>query len=370
MNGDNQKSTQTIESLRVLKRRIYLWAMAAALLAQLLSWIPKALAGTLTPYEGVIFPVITVLCLSLLVAMWRTIRALVWVELSLFAIMTIGMLARLLEILQSPINRFEGFSDLLYWFPLAYVMAFLIFESRRQLLIASLLFFFSSVAVGLVHTVPDLLRGDTTDIYVLGRFYFANATYIFLLIAGARLNEQYVRVHVLAETMTHLAHTDALMQISNRRELEATLAREVNRATRHSQPLSAVLFDLDHFKHVNDNYGHQVGDTVLQETARLVQVALRTSDFLGRWGGEEFLVIAPQTDSIQAHRLAERLRNDIAIHPHKQVGRITASFGVAQYQAGELPETWLKRADNALYVAKQNGRNCVATAESSLLKQT
>jgi diguanylate cyclase len=361
-----QKPTETVESLRDLKRRIYLWALLAGVLALLVGWIPKYFSGMLTAYEQIIFPAATVLCLALLIALWRTTRVLVLVEWSLFLVTDISLLSKLQEIMQSSVTVLDpdhssAFSDLLYWFPLVYVLAFLIFNSRRQLLIGSLIFFALSVVVGLVHTIPQVWLGESAEFYLLLRFYLANVAYIILLMVGVRLNEQYIRVYTVAETMTHLANTDALMQISNRRELETTINREINRATRHNQPLSAVLFDLDHFKHVNDNYGHQVGDSVLQETAHLVQTTLRISDFLGRWGGEEFLVIAPQTDSTQANGLAERLRNAIAIHPHEQAGKVTASFGVAQYYAGESPERWIKRADEALYTAKQSGRNFVVT---------
>jgi diguanylate cyclase (GGDEF)-like protein len=364
MHREDREPVKTIESLYALKRRIYLWAMAAGLLAQLLSWIPKALDGTISPYERIIFPVITVLCVALLIAIWLTQRAVLWAELSLFAIMTTSMLGRLWEILQSPItasapDHLAALADLLYWFPLVYVLAFLIFDNRRQLLIGSLLFFITSVAVGLGHTIPQMLRGDTADIQVLSRFYLANAAYIILLMVGARLNEQYVRARTLAETMTRLAHTDSLVQIANRRELEDTMAREIKQAARYFQSLSVVLFDLDHFKHVNDNYGHEAGDDVLKEIALVAQGVLRLSDQLGRWGGEEFLVVASQTNASQACRAAERLRIAIAHHQFEKVGNITASFGVTEYRAGELPQTWLKRVDEAMYAAKQAGRNCV-----------
>jgi diguanylate cyclase (GGDEF)-like protein len=198
------------------------------------------------------------------------------------------------------------------------------------------------------------------DLYVLGRFYLANAAYIVLLIVSVRLNEQYIRARTLAETMTRLAHTDTLIQIPNRRELDETIAREVNRAKRHHQPLSVIMFDLDHFKQVNDTYGHDVGDAVLKASARVVRGLLRSPDVLERWGGEEFLVVAPQTDCVQARSLAERLRQAVANCPIEYVGNITASFGVAEYRPQESPEAWLKHADEALYVAKQGGRNRVA----------
>ncbi len=365
---DNTTTTETVESLAALKRRIYLWAVTAGLLAILTGWIPKALAGTATSYERAIFPATTALCLGLLFALWRTPRALVWVELSLFAGTALGLLARLVEILFTPETPLDpdhvgAFADLLYWFPLVYVLAFLIFENRRRLLVGSLAFFATAVALGLGHILPEWLsHRETADLYLLGRFYLANAAYIILLMVSVRLNEQYVRARTLAETMARLAHTDTLVQIANRRELDATLAREVNRATRHGQPLSVILFDLDHFKRVNDTYGHETGDTVLKEAARVAQGLLRLSDLLGRWGGEEFLVVAPQTDSAQARGLAERLRQAVAAHPLQRVGRITASFGVAEYHPQESPQAWLKRADEALYAAKEGGRNRVATA--------
>ncbi|MBI5829835.1 MAG: diguanylate cyclase [Chloroflexi bacterium] len=243
------------------------------------------------------------------------------------------------------------------------MLAFLIFESRRRLLVGSLLFFAASVALGLTHGLLEWRSNrEVADLYLLIRFYLANAAYIVLLMVSVRLNEQYVRVRTLAETMTRLAHTDALVQIANRRELDETIAREVNRATRHSQPLSVIMFDLDHFKQVNDTYGHEAGDTVLKETARVVRSLLRVPDLLGRWGGEKFLVVAPQTDCAQARGLAERLRQAVAAHPLERIGSITASFGVAEYRPQEPPEARLKRANEALYAAKQGGRNRVATA--------
>lgn len=367
MREDN-KPTESVESLRALKRRIYLWAVTAGLLAILLGWIFKAYTATATPYDQVIFPILTVLCLGLFLVLWRTPTALVWIELSLFVGTALSLLGRLFEILFAPEtsldpNHLAAFSDLLYWFPLVYVLAFLMFESRRRLLVGSLVFFGISVILGLTHGIGEWLsRGEMAELYLLGRFYLANAAYIVLLMVSVRLNEQYVRVRTLAETMTHLAHTDTLIQIANRRELDVAIAREINRAIRHSQPLSLIMFDLDHFKQVNDTYGHDTGDTVLKKAAHTVRGLLRIPDLLGRWGGEEFLIITPQTDSAQASALAERLRQAIASCSLERVGSITASFGVAQYRSQESPAEWLNRADDALYTAKQGGRNQVATA--------
>ena len=364
----NNKPTESVESLRALKRRIFFGVLVAGLLTILIDWIPKGLDGTLTSYERVIFPISTALCLGLLIALWRTRVPLVWIEWTLFIATTLALLVSLFEVLfkadtaLDP-NHLGAFSDLLYWFPLVYVLAFFIFESHRGLLVGSLVFFAVSLILGMTDGILDWRsKGDMAELYLLGRFYLANAAYIVLLTVSVRLNEQYVRVRTLAETMTYLAHTDTLIEIANRRELNQTIAREINLATRHSQPLAVIMFDLDHFKQVNDTYGHDTGDTMLKEIARIVRGLVRSPDLLGRWGGEEFLIVAPQTDSAQARGLAERLRLAIAAHAFEQIGSITASFGVAEYGPPESPEDWLKRADQALYAAKQGGRNQVAMA--------
>ncbi len=367
MRGKN-KPTESVESLRALKRRIYFWGVTVGLLAILTGWVFKSVAGIVTPFDQPVFPILIALCLGLFIALWRTRLSLGWVELALFAGIALALLGRLFEILftaESSLdpNQLAAFSDLLYWFLLLYVLALLMFESRRRLLIGSLVFFAASLILGLTHSILEWQsNGNVADLYLLGRFYLANAAYILLLLVSVRLNEEYIRMRTLAETMTHLAHTDPLIQIANRRELDETIAREINRATRHHQPLAIILFDLDDFKEVNDAHGHDVGDTVLKEVARTVRKLLRIPDLLGRWGGEEFLIVAPQTNSAQARGLAERLQHAIANSLLENVGSITASFGVAEYRLEESPEDWFNRADEALYTAKQGGRNPVATA--------
>jgi diguanylate cyclase (GGDEF)-like protein len=365
MTYDNQTPTETIEFLKASKRRIYQGTLAAGLFAVLSGWLFKSTTGTITPYDTLIFPFMTCLCLSLQLLLWRVPRAIAWVELSLLAGTSISLLGSLVDILLEPEsasspNHLAAFADLLYWFPLVYVLAFLIFENRRLLLACSLAFFAAAVTIGFIHGVMEWrVNGEMEDIYLLGRFYLANIIYIVLLMVSVRLNEHYVRLRTLAETMTQLAHTDALMRIANRRELDTTLTRELKRSTRHNQPLSVIMIDIDHFKQVNDTHGHEIGDAVLKETAEVAQSSLRLSDLLGRWGGEEFMVVAPQTNAAQAHELAERLRLALAGHSFEHIGHLTASFGVAEYRPQEAPEAWLKRADRALYAAKQAGRNRV-----------
>lgn len=161
--------------------------------------------------------------------------------------------------------------------------------------------------------------------------------------------------------LQQLAITDDLTGIFNRRHLFDLGIREFNRATRFNRSLSVIMMDLDHFKLVNDTYGHSVGDEVLRIIAQRCQNGVRNVDVLGRYGGEEFVVVLPETEWTEALQITERLCNTIADIPVKtSVGplSVTASFGVAGYRPDDDSfETFLERADNALYFAKQDGRN-------------
>jgi diguanylate cyclase (GGDEF)-like protein len=125
----------------------------------------------------------------------------------------------------------------------------------------------------------------------------------------------------------------------------------VAKSERYGRPLSTIFFDLDNFKSVNDTYGHDCGDGVLREVEGATERVLRSTDRLGRWGGEEFVVLAPETDLREANRLAERLRVEIANHRSGSTPVVTASLGLAQYEAGNTPETLIRRVDQALYKA-------------------
>lgn len=157
------------------------------------------------------------------------------------------------------------------------------------------------------------------------------------------------------------ANTDELTGISNRRDFQNRAAHEINRAQRFDESLCLFLLDLDHFKQVNDNYGHQAGDVVLAEIAELIAVNLRDFDLFARYGGEEFVVVLPGTHLSEAYDVAERVRHfigkeDIPIGAGQRVN-CTASIGVAELRTGEDLSTLVGRADKALYAAKRAGRN-------------
>jgi diguanylate cyclase (GGDEF)-like protein/hemerythrin-like metal-binding protein len=170
------------------------------------------------------------------------------------------------------------------------------------------------------------------------------------------------KLKVVIGELDFLASTDKLTGAWNRRRLEEAVAGEMDRLNRYGHPLSLMIFDIDFFKNVNDQHGHGAGDRVLVELASHIRQSLRSSDSLTRWGGEEFIVLCPNTTLPTVSLLAERLREKIMRAPFPVIGNITVSVGVAECISGEIWENWFKRADEALYRAKSCGRNQVQSA--------
>jgi diguanylate cyclase (GGDEF)-like protein len=158
----------------------------------------------------------------------------------------------------------------------------------------------------------------------------------------------YVK-YKLQEELKKLAVTDDLTGIFNRRKLEEVMQYEMDRSTRQNKPLSLLMIDIDHFKKVNDLHGHDVGDYVLTSIAKLMNDGLRKTDYLIRYGGEEFIIYLPDTSLKIAATVAERLRKNVESHTFYPVGRITISIGVVRYDRADTKDTFLKRADEKLY---------------------
>ncbi|MBI5426794.1 MAG: diguanylate cyclase [Nitrospinae bacterium] len=186
--------------------------------------------------------------------------------------------------------------------------------------------------------------------------------------AGARIVELENGLRATNKRLETLAFTDPLTGLFNRRKGMEVLENELARAQRKKGALSAIMADVDHFKSVNDSRGHRAGDEVLREIARRLRQTARKYDTLVRWGGEEVLVVCPDTGAGEVEAVAERLRRAIASRPVEIEGppalEITASFGAATASDGDLAgvERLIERADEALYRAKNSGRNCVKTA--------
>ncbi|MFN2381006.1 MAG: diguanylate cyclase [Guyparkeria sp.] len=184
-----------------------------------------------------------------------------------------------------------------------------------------------------------------------------------LLESIARQLHNALARRVTQQKLERLATHDHLTGLHNRISLSKWLEQSRAENARYTTPFSLIMLDIDHFKAVNDRFGHQAGDEVLRELVRRVNQCLRESDVHGRWGGEEFLVLAPHTNTQGAAEMAERLREAVAQSPFDSVGPVTISLGVANYEAGETVERLEGRVDKALYRAKEAGRNRVVVAE-------
>lgn len=196
------------------------------------------------------------------------------------------------------------------------------------------------------------------SICLLAAYYLSTALQRIFNVYRDTRDVHLQKLEVLNKELERQSNTDALTDICNRSFFNKRLSREIALADRYHVPLSLVIFDIDKFKTVNDTLGHLAGDTVLKELARLISENIRESDIFARWGGEEFALLAPAIDRNEIALFTEKLRIIIENHPFSVEQRITCSFGATAYIPSETEEELLRRADNALYEAKNSGRNC------------
>ncbi len=171
-------------------------------------------------------------------------------------------------------------------------------------------------------------------------------------------------LELINQILEKQASTDPLTGIFNRMKFSKVLGDELKRAQRYGTPLAVILLDIDKFKSINDTYGHLDGDNVLKALTRLLAANIRTSDTLARWGGEEFILLAPGSSLDSARLLAEKMRLAVAEYDFPIPRSVTSSFGVASYQPGDTELTLTNRADQALYRAKEQGRNRVEVTQA------
>ena len=167
----------------------------------------------------------------------------------------------------------------------------------------------------------------------------------------------------MEDELKRLSITDRLTQIFNRAKFDQALKEEVKRLLRYNTQLAIIMFDIDHFKRINDTFGHDAGDRVLINLVQLVKKCIRDTDIFARWGGEEFMILLPHTNLENATKLAERIRVQVMQYNFNEVSSVTCSFGVTEFREKDkdTDEVFLKRVDNALYESKRNGRNRVTT---------
>lgn len=182
--------------------------------------------------------------------------------------------------------------------------------------------------------------------------------------AGKALRESNEQLQTLKGELECLVVADPLTGTFNRRKFHQALDRAISNAERHEHHFALLMIDIDHFKQINDRYGHQVGDEVLRSVCTLIGESVRSTDELFRVGGEEFCLLANIEMDQYAGPLAEKLRDVVASHSFPVVGKVTVSIGIADFRVGDTQESIYARADNAMYEAKRNGRNCVVSSDT------
>lgn len=173
------------------------------------------------------------------------------------------------------------------------------------------------------------------------------------------LENRVLQLQETVRTLERSASIDALTNVWNRDYMKKSAINEIARNARYGERVTVAFADLDHFKRVNDTWGHAMGDEVLKTFCNIASKILRDSDLIGRWGGEEFLMLFPNTSRLSAQLAVERVRFALERYEFPEIGRVTASFGIATLLPNENCDEWLARADAALYRAKWSGRNCI-----------
>lgn len=340
-------------------RRLLLYAtlLAIPFLAGLWAMAPPG------SYEAWGYPLLAVYLVGVVVAYaWTRIRVarILITTLSVVSIFWLGMFAnRIFTIPASASVAERATPDLYMVFVMLSITAYQAFPTRVALWASAGLLASTSTIAG-VWCVWSLLQGrplaSVAGIWTYQAILVVSLLVVYIL---ARSKDHHADALLEAARLRDMAFTDTLTSLPNRRVLEEQLERAVAAAATLEQPVSVVFIDLDGFKRVNDVHGHAVGDAVLTQVGDAVRALLRADDVFGRWGGEEYLIVAPWTRHDRALQLAERVRRGVAAYEFTGGVRVTASFGVATSVTSHDASALLLVADQRLYQAKREGRNRV-----------
>ena len=356
-------ATQHIDRLM---RRVVLLMFGAGVLAVLAIWHMEVSDGTIDAIDRFGYPAMVLTFSASFIALWRFPRVLPWVRWIGFVFLTSMLLLDLWSQMHAPGPLMANYSALTLWnwLPLCYAMAFFMLSTRHALLaVAAILAFF---AYCLVLRATAGTGYATQDRSLMSNTLISHAVLVVCLSGMVWLKYVVTVQGEQARRLNLLAATDALTGLANRRQT-LELLDQLARDGRLDLAPVVLLCDLDHFKQINDGWGHAMGDQVLVAVANALRASTRDSDTVARWGGEEFLVVLPVTRGSEAPDLAERLRLRVeslqVADRHQCPVPVTLSIGIAMLTSGETGSSWLKRADEALYRAKNDGRNCCRLAE-------
>jgi diguanylate cyclase (GGDEF)-like protein len=231
-----------------------------------------------------------------------------------------------------------------------------LFKGGTRILLIGLLILVFLLLLNVEYFFPGMVMQYSRTSQFIDRMIQVPIQLIAVFLVVLQFSKAYDKTH---RELKELSITDKLTQLNNRACLDEDLSAELSRFVRYGTAFSVILTDIDFFKEVNDNFGHQTGDEILKSFAELLKKSIRETDIIGRWGGEEFLIITPNCDFEQGMKIAEKLRAVVEEHIFFKKQQITSSFGVAEVLSSDSADSLLSRTDKALYRAKQKGRNRV-----------
>lgn len=278
---------------------------------------------------------------------------------SLMVWASLGSVLLQVALLQSPAS-FDTLAAYLYWAPLLAVYWGMVFHDQRRFGLGQVALYYATFLI----MDAGVLRPVGRSLFPFGTVQaVAQAVVVLVLVAiFSTLHAQMIENEALFQRAEHRANHDELTGLLNRRTFSQHLPTIVRRAGEKNLDLSLMLIDFDHFKSINDRYGHSVGDQMLTQVAELFELGLRVDDLLYRWGGDEFAVIMRDTDTDTAYKIAERLRQKIEKFNFGLEQAITISIGVASLRPDESHKDLFRRADEAMLSRKQGGHNQVGIA--------
>jgi diguanylate cyclase (GGDEF)-like protein len=337
------------ESLNDLKIRIYLWVVPCIII----SLISNTLLQNSNAINKFEFTINNTLVIWFIIS-WFLLYKRYFVRFTEFSNLALVSFYHVTTFFDAVRNYMVisggSLGDFIIWMPIITLFFFLTLGTKQGLYY-SIVIFLTTIVTGIMYL--NNLSSESID--SLGQYYFANLVYIIVLYYAQHVFKTYADLEMFKKH----AYYDSLTRIANRLRIDDWLETKLKAFEKRKEGFSVIFFDIDHFKSVNDNFGHKIGDEVLVELAELIQLQLSNRELFGRWGGEEFIIIS-NTVGEDTVKLAERLRKAVAEHSFIGVGNLTASFGVTNSKAGDTIDSLLNRADKGLYQCKNCGRNQVS----------
>ncbi len=344
--------TLTMQTWNTVQRRVFLWLSPVGALACTAAIVTQL--GDMDPLDRYALPGLAAVMLCMFGTLALNVLNVTLATRVTFLANAAYLLLGLNHQFWQFVPRYEMLSEGSYWFAVLYATAFVAFRGKQAIQVCAAIFTCTVLICG-VQTwmlwVPGNLSLTSRTVASVSQFLISSGMLVLMQYAVGNLRQQLDQVRAAA-------YLDVLTGLPNRRFAQ----QQLDALAQTGRSFSVVMIDIDHFKQVNDTYGHHAGDMVLRETGRVIGKHLTGKQFIARWGGEEFVLVLPGLHKREARALAETARRELYQHVFDQVGGLTASFGVAEWSGGDDLEAVMRRADAALYAAKRQGRNGVRVA--------